>query len=262
MSKDLFNFTETKKDLRQKESRMKNNKVAKLIPIMKQVIGNEEVNAVNARDLHKALESGKDFSNWIKHRIEKLKLKQGMDFEVFNQMGENLNGGRPLIEYIITTDIAKHLCMIEMTDRGHKVREYFIECEKQLRETSQFKLPQTYKEALIQLVAQVELNEKLELENKQKQEIIEYQSDKLDSYKEIEKSRRSKAEIKSKFNKYVRLLAEQSFNRDYPKAYCYIYSIFRSKHNFTDTDKIDMKFLDKNIDYLQECLEIVLSEID
>ena len=33
-------------------------------------IGNEEVNAVNARDLHKALDSKKDFSSWIKARID------------------------------------------------------------------------------------------------------------------------------------------------------------------------------------------------
>ena len=33
-------------------------------------IGQEVVNTVNARDLHKALESKQDFSNWVKRRLE------------------------------------------------------------------------------------------------------------------------------------------------------------------------------------------------
>ena len=52
--------------------------------------------AVNARDLHEFLGSKKDFSNWIKNRIEKYGLVENQDFEVFNLSGENQTGGRPL----------------------------------------------------------------------------------------------------------------------------------------------------------------------
>ena len=41
----------------------------------------------------------------------------------------------------------------------------FNEMENKLKEQTQFKLPQTYKEALLQLVEQVEANEQLQLEN-------------------------------------------------------------------------------------------------
>lgn len=136
------------KDLREQKELSSIRKIDnELVPILKQAIGNEEVNAVNARDLHKTLESKQDFSTWIKARIEKLKLTQGRDFEVFHKIMENSNGGRPLVEYIVSIEIAKHLCMIEMTDKGHKVREYFIECEKQLNK-SQHRIPQTFLEAL------------------------------------------------------------------------------------------------------------------
>ena len=46
------------------------NLMKQLIKIETKTIGNEEINAINARELHEFLEVGKDFSNWIKGRIE------------------------------------------------------------------------------------------------------------------------------------------------------------------------------------------------
>ena len=50
-------------------------------------IGQEVVNAVNARDLHKALESKQDFSTWLKARFEKLKLEEGVDYIMIESVG-------------------------------------------------------------------------------------------------------------------------------------------------------------------------------
>ncbi|NFF77322.1 hypothetical protein FCV38_10100 [Clostridium sporogenes] len=47
-----------------------------------------------------------------------------------------------------------------------KYVEKFNEMEKHIKQENQFKLPQNYKEALLQLVAQVEENEKLQEDNK------------------------------------------------------------------------------------------------
>lgn len=56
----------------------------------------------------------------------------------------------------------------------YKTIEYINKLENQLKEKDTPKLPSTYKEALIELLAQVEKNEKLELENaQQKQQIGE-----------------------------------------------------------------------------------------
>lgn len=94
----------------------------------------------------------------------------------------------------------------------------------------------------------------------EQKEVIEYQESKLHGYKEIEKSKRNKEQLATAINKNIRLLAEQRFNRDYGKAYNHIYGIFASKHLIND--KISMSYLRKNNDYLAECLEIVLSELD
>lgn len=50
--------------------------------------------AVSERELHCFLESKKDFSSWIKDRIERYGFVQGVDIEVFTHIGENSKGIR------------------------------------------------------------------------------------------------------------------------------------------------------------------------
>lgn len=91
--------------------------------------------AVSARLLHEFLESKKDFSSWMKDRIERYGFMPGIDYEVFTQTGENPNGGRPTIEYALTIDAAKEISMVEGNERGKQARRYFIECEKKYKES-------------------------------------------------------------------------------------------------------------------------------
>ena len=86
--------------------------------------------AVLARELHQFLEVGRDFSTWIKGRIEEYEFIEHQDFEVFTQFGENSIGGRPAKEYALTLDMAKELSMVEKTEKGKQARRYFIEMEK------------------------------------------------------------------------------------------------------------------------------------
>ena len=101
--------------------------------------------------------------------------------------------------------------------------------------------------------------EKNKIINEQKQVIV-YQGEKVDNYDYAEKERRSKQELVTKFNKTVRLLAEQKFNRNYAAAYNYIYNEFDKLHCINET--INLEFLKKNNDYLAECLKIATSELE
>jgi anti-repressor protein len=88
---------------------------------------------VNARDLHISLEVGRDFSTWIKHRVEECQLELNVDY-VFPESGGNYDHvGRPTIEWFVTLDAAREICIIERTARGKEVRKYFIACERQLK---------------------------------------------------------------------------------------------------------------------------------
>lgn len=60
-----------------------------LIPVFEGTISNEPTLLVNARDLHGFLEVGKDFSNWIRARLNEYGFVENLDYILFSQFGEN-----------------------------------------------------------------------------------------------------------------------------------------------------------------------------
>lgn len=104
--------------------------------ICETVVGAALVKTTDARDLHRSLEVGRDFSNWIKGRLARYGFVENIDYvkaEVFARSGEN-PGGRPKTEYHLTLDTAKEIAMVENNARGRAVRRYFIECEQRAQE--------------------------------------------------------------------------------------------------------------------------------
>lgn len=87
---------------------------------------------VSARDLHKFLESKSDFSTWIKKRIARYGFVENQDYSCFHQKMEANNA--ILTEYALTLDTAKELAMVEGNAKGKEARQYFIACEKKLKE--------------------------------------------------------------------------------------------------------------------------------
>ncbi|QMC04580.1 antA/AntB antirepressor family protein (plasmid) [Escherichia coli] len=88
------------------------------------------VQTVNARDLHEALEIGWDFSTWIERQLGD--FKENQDFIIFHKKVEK-SKGRPMKDYALTLDTAKHICMMARCEKGRQLRQYFIEVEKQFR---------------------------------------------------------------------------------------------------------------------------------
>ncbi len=129
------------------------------------VYESENRRVVNARELHEFLGVGKDFSTWLKDRIEKYEFAEGEDYvEVFPNFGENSSltdkGGRPTKDYLLTLDTAKELAMVENNEKGRQARKYFIACEKRLKGTAlnnkySSQIPGSFAEAL-ELAASLE----------------------------------------------------------------------------------------------------------
>ncbi|SFL24197.1 Phage anti-repressor protein [Nitrosomonas aestuarii] len=105
-----------------------------LIPVSSSEINGETIQTVNARELHTFLKVGKDFSTWIKDRINQYSFQENQDFISFHQNGGKPQGGRPVVEYHISLDMAKELSMVERNEKGKQARQYFIECERIARE--------------------------------------------------------------------------------------------------------------------------------
>lgn len=104
-----------------------------LIKITEQMIDQETVQTVNARELHTFLEVNVRFNDWIARRIEEYDFQENQDFMSFTQKRVKPKSGRPSTEYHLTLDMAKELSMVERNEKGRQARRYFIECEKKLR---------------------------------------------------------------------------------------------------------------------------------
>ena len=98
-----------------------------------EIIEHDGKQAVNARELHQKLGVGKDFSSWIKNRIEKYGFVKNQDYSSFTQIVERAKGATVRKEYALSLDMAKELCMIENNEQGRLFRKYFIEVEKAAR---------------------------------------------------------------------------------------------------------------------------------
>ena len=101
-----------------------------LMKIVAQTIGTDSVQTVNARELHAFLEVGKDFSTWIKDRIEQYDFQENQDFVCSPILGSEGRGGHNRKDYHLTLDMAKELAMVERNEKGKQARQYFLECER------------------------------------------------------------------------------------------------------------------------------------
>ena len=128
---------------------------------------------INARDVHRLLKSKRHYSMWIKARIEQAGFIENQDFAIVqslvvdlpklaskesdcflrNKMGEQkeTRGGHNRVDYIVTLDMAKHLCLMEKNEIGRAVRQHFIDAETQLKQVA----PTVYKNTLAKTQARL-----------------------------------------------------------------------------------------------------------
>lgn len=112
------------------------NQADTLLPEIAQAkIGGISIQTVNARALHASLGVRRDFNQWMRDQIDRVRLQEERDYLSYEDVG-NPRGGRPRREYALSLDAAKHIAMMSQTDRGFQVRDYFIECETRARQQS------------------------------------------------------------------------------------------------------------------------------
>lgn len=141
-----------------------------LINISTIEINDEQVKTISARDLHSYLEVGKFFANWIKERINQYEFIENEDYfksittstpaentiaKIGNRVNPSVAGNntsetaenicpitnsipksrfKTRIDYYLTLNMAKELCMIEKNHKGKLARKYFIEVEKKYQQ--------------------------------------------------------------------------------------------------------------------------------
>ncbi|QZY62865.1 antA/AntB antirepressor family protein [Providencia rettgeri] len=123
---------------------------AEMLPVIQGNINGQVINAVSAKALHEALGVGRDFSTWIIGRVNEYALVEGADYQsdddfnircLLNEqyspvLGNNTKRGRPEKDYLLTLGMAKELAMVERTEQGRLIRQYFIKCEEALHKVA------------------------------------------------------------------------------------------------------------------------------
>ena len=85
---------------------------------------------LSARELHKELNIAGRFSRWFEQMSE-YGFEENVDFtSVQNCTVVNNGAMRELQDYQITLDMAKEIAMIQRSDKGKEVRQYFLELER------------------------------------------------------------------------------------------------------------------------------------
>ncbi len=122
---------------------------------------------VSGRELHEALEVKTAYKDWFPRMCE-YGFTEGIDF--CSILSES-TGGRPETNHAIKLDMAKEIAMIQRSDKGKQVRQYFIQVEKD------FNSPEKVMARALKFAEQ-KLNV-LQIENAQQKHMIETQRPKV-----------------------------------------------------------------------------------
>ena len=104
--------------------------------LIKVTTNEEGKRLVSARELHEFLEVKTKYVDWF-NRMKEYGFEENTDFVLVTQKRETNNPKNPYTEiqdHAMNIDMAKELSMIQRTEKGKEARQYFIQCEKQLKE--------------------------------------------------------------------------------------------------------------------------------
>lgn len=116
-------------------------KSQELIKIEFTKVDRKLVQTVDARELHKDLDSKKKFTHWIKIQLKL--FTENKDYIIFSDFQGTKNThseigkkrhGHIKADYFLTLDTAKHIGMMSRTARGMELRQYFIDQESDYRD--------------------------------------------------------------------------------------------------------------------------------
>ena len=100
------------------------------------IIEREGRQLVSGRELHEFLEIRTKYKDWFRRMVE-YGFEEEIDFIRVAQKRATNNLKNPVttvIDHAMSIDMAKEISMIQRTEKGKIARQYFINCEKKLKE--------------------------------------------------------------------------------------------------------------------------------
>ena len=122
---------------------------------------------LSARELHEFLEVSTRYNDWIKRMFD-YGFNENIDYRPLTQKRVTAQGNETTyIDHEITLDMAKEIAMIQRSEKGKQIRQYFLELEKKWN-SPEAVMNRALEYSRKQVKALLQTNEKLELENKMK----------------------------------------------------------------------------------------------
>lgn len=118
---------------------------------------------VNGRELHETLGIKTEYKKWFE-RMKEYGFTENTDYVRVTQKCHTLGGEQEMVNHAIKLDMAKEIAMIQRNEKGKKVRQYFIQVEKD------FNSPEKIMARALK-IAESKLNV-LQLENTQQKQLI------------------------------------------------------------------------------------------
>lgn len=118
-------------------------------------------NVVSARDLYEFLEVKERFSRFMERNLD-FDFELDKDYTLYQMV--HPQNGQLIDDFALTLDMAKEISMIQRTEKGKQARQYFIDCEKQLKQPKELSRLEILTLALEAEKRVVELEEKVLLD--------------------------------------------------------------------------------------------------
>lgn len=116
-------------------------------------------------------------------------FNENIDYRALTQKRVTAQGNETtFIDHEITLDMAKEIAMIQRSDKGKQIRQYFLELERKWN-SPEAVMNRALEYSRKQVQALLQTNEKLELENKMKDQQLNELKPKADYYDQILQSK-------------------------------------------------------------------------
>ena len=188
---------------------------------------------VSGRELHSVLEVKTRFNDWIKRMIV-YGFEENVDYTLLTQKRVTNNPKNPYAQetdYILTLDMAKHIAMVQRTEIGMRVRNYFIECEKQVIEVKRdsYMIEDPIKRAERWIEEQKE-RKQLMIENQKLEEEVIHKDDIINGLTQNV----TLADQRQRINRVIRHGAKGR----YAERYALLYKEFEDKYHVSLTKRM------------------------
>ena len=127
---------------------------------------------VSGRQLHQVLGVKTPYSMWFDRMVE-YGFTENQDFLLNNFVKQTGRGGHNKIDHVLKLDMAKEIAMIQRTDKGKEVRQYFIQVEKDFNSPEKI-MARALKIADSKIISLEHKNEVLQLELEEARKQTDY----------------------------------------------------------------------------------------